>query len=457
MVAPARQAALAALCRLATGAVDLGDALSQTRDGLPDVRDRALVTDLVVNTLRWRARLDHQLQRLLAKPLARLDRPVLEALRLGAYQLLYLDRVPPRAVVHDVVELVKGGGFRSAGGLANAVLRRLARERFELPWPSRPEPDGSPRYEQAVVEYLAIMHSHPAWLVRRWVDRYGAANAERWLQFNNEVPATTIAANRLLNSRTDLAADLAAEGLRCRPTTVAPHGLVVEAGHVMETAAYRRGATIVQDEASQLVAELVRVESGQRVLDACAAPGGKTVALAAASASSSRVVATEVRYPRIRLLAETLGRLHVPSVRIVHADIDHDWPFRDETFDWVLVDAPCSGLGTLRREPDIRWRRAPEDLPALAGAQLALLRRLQRLVRSGGRLVYATCSSEPEENEAVVDAFLGETRQFRAVPLTAVSGLSPVIVAMSTTEGYLRTTPLEGLEAFFGAVLERGL
>jgi 16S rRNA (cytosine967-C5)-methyltransferase len=443
MPAPARAAAFRVLGAIRSGRVDLGEALSRARDPLSDSRDRALATDLATGTLRWRGALDYQLQRFSAKPLARLDAEVLDALRLGAYQILHLERVPISAVVNDSVDLVKASGVRSAAGFANAVLRRLARERGALVWP-----DPGDR-----VEHLSVVHSHPAWLVRRWLDRYGEGETERWLRFNNEPPAMTLATNRLHNTRAELAARLRNEGVSTVATTVAPFGLIVTEGRPLTSAAFRDGYCVVQDEASQIVPELLQAERARRVLDACASPGGKTIAAAAQCGPAGLVVATDVRRRRVQLLASTLARCRAGNVRVLQIGASSPLPFVDGAFDRVLIDAPCSGLGTVRRDPDIRWRRDPTQFEALARTQLGLLDRVQPLVAPGGRIVYSTCSSEPEENEAVVAAFLEKTRDFSVLSLEA-AGVAPEIAAMQTREGYLRTSPAFGLEAFFAAILQ---
>jgi 16S rRNA (cytosine967-C5)-methyltransferase len=444
MAAAARRAAFRALRALSAGRVDLGEALARERDPLPDARDRALATELVTGTLRWRGAIDYQLQRLSSKPLKKLDPAVLDALRVGAYQLLFLERVPVSATVNDSVDLVKRAGLTSAGGFVNAVLRRLAREQGSLPWPDKAN----------LIEHLAVVHSHPAWLVRRWVDRYGPEAAEQWLRFNNETPAITLAPNRFRSTREGLAKLLSAESVDTRPTRVAPHGLVVTNGRPLASAAFASGVCLVQDEASQIVPELLRPQPGQVLLDACASPGGKTVALAADVAPAGLVVATDVRPKRVQVLADTTQRMGAANVRIVHMGATAPLPFGDAVFDGVLVDAPCSGLGTLRRDPDIRWRRTPDHFAALASVQTDLLERLARVVKPGGTLVYSTCSSEPEENEHVVTAFLERVPAFRVHPL-GLADLPEAIAQLQTPEGYLRTTPLAGLEAFFAAILRK--
>ncbi len=454
MLAPARVAAYRTLQLVET--MDLSHALAEARDVLPQARDRALATELVLGTLRWRGALDHQIQRVSGRTLHRLDDPVLRVLRLSAYQLLYLTKVPSSAIVNDAVEIIKTRArLKSAAPFVNAVLRRLTRERESLTWPQPPRVLETPKDRSDLVEYLSVVHSHPAWLVDRWLDRYGVNATEHWLRFNNETPTLTLATNRLMGSREELAGRLEREGIRSAPTGVAPHGARVLDGHPLSSEAFRDGACLVQDEASQLIPELVAAREGARVLDLCAAPG-KTVALAAQVGPAGLIIASDVRSHRMAILAATLERCRVHRSALVHIAPTGALPFRAEAFDAVLVDAPCSGLGTVRRDPDIKWKRAPDDLAGYARAQGDLLRSVAPAVATGGRLVYSTCSSEPEEDENVVGAFLDGHREFTLLPIGSLHVLPSAIRALATPEGCMRTLPpRDGLEAFFGAVLQR--
>lgn len=452
---PARAAALSALTLIDTTRTDLGGALARTRDRLADSRDRALATELITGTLRWRAALDYQLAQRSGRRLATLDPLVLDSLRLGAYQLLHLQRVPVSAIVNDSVTLVKTSAFKSASGFVNAVLRRLAREREALVWPERPEHADSAANHAALITHLATVHSHPEWIVDRWVTRYGIAAAEHWLIFNNQPPPITLAINASRFTRAETAARLAAEGITTHSTRHAANGLVVVEGRALASSAFREGACLIQDEASQLIAALVLARSGERVFDACAAPGGKTVALAAQVGDTGFVVASDVRARRMRLLHATLARCRPPRTALVQIGARNPLPFADATFDRVLIDAPCSGVGTVRRDPDIRWRRQPGDLPALAAAQLDLLMRVGPLVRASSTLIYSTCSSEPEENEQVIADFLAAAPQFELRPLSQLD-VPDTLRRFATPEGFFRTLPhRDALEAFFGAVLQR--
>ena len=298
MIAPARLAALDALISIETGEVDLGEAISRAGQPLKDERDRGLLLELVTGTLRMRGALDYQLARLVTRALGRLDTAVLTVLRMGAYQLIYLSKIPSSAAVDDAVELTRRAGKTSASGLVNAVLRALSRERDRLNWPERPVSPQSSEW----VTYLSVIHSHPVWLIERWIDRYGVDPAERWLKFNNRPPALCIAANRTLTSREQLGAELRGEGVQTRPTQRAPHGLHIVEGNPLASRAFREGRCVVQDEASQLIPELIDERAGARVLDLCASPGGKTVALAAKVGVTGLVVASDVRAHRLRVL-----------------------------------------------------------------------------------------------------------------------------------------------------------
>lgn len=447
MIAPARTAAYEVLRRIAPGRADLQTALSQLRDALADERDRALATEIVVGTQRWRGRLDYLIAHAANRPLERLDPEVIDILRISLYQLLHLTRVPASAVVDDAVNLTKKAGKKSASGLVNAVLRSLSRRRAALPLPARPADDAN---RADLLDYLSITLSHPRWLVERWVDRVGATRTEAWLHFNNTPPPLSLRVRRG-HSRDALLAQLHASDVTARPTTYAPDGIVVDRGG--GTADLLANDVIVQDEASQVVALLAGERPGPLVLDTCAAPGGKATAVAGSLGSGELLIACERRNRRIALLGRQIEAVGATNIRIVQTDAARPLPFRP-VFGTVFVDAPCSGLGTLRRDPDIRWSRTEADLAALAQTQHAMLTHAAQVVRPGGRLVYATCSSEPEENEMIARAFLATHPDFS--PLAAPAAHQAIASDLADSEGWLRTEPdRHGLELFFGAVFER--
>jgi len=447
MIAPARVAAFDILSAVSAGRADLPAAIARSRTTLDDDRDKALAAEIATGVERWRTALDHVIEAVASRRIGRLDTEIVIILRLSAYQLLHLTRVPAAAVVDDAVELARRAKKRSASGFVNAVLRSVSRRRTSLPLPPRPADAGD---REAALDYLATTLSHPRWLASRWYDRYGFANTERWLKFDNAHAKLTLRANRLKNTSVELAARLAGDGIEVSPGRFAPDALIVEQGQPL--GASGRGLFVVQDEASQLVALLVDAAPGASVLDCCASPGGKTTAIAAAMGDRGLIVACDVRSKRVELLAQTVRDSGSEIVRIVQADAASPLPF-SRTFDRVLLDAPCSGLGTLRRDPDIRWRRREEDLAVLAAAQRRMLDQAAAGVAPGGRLVYATCSSEPEENEDVVEGFLAGDGAFALVDARRIEGVPASVV---DARGYLRTLPYEhALEAFFGAVLER--
>jgi 16S rRNA (cytosine967-C5)-methyltransferase len=447
MTAPARVAAFHALRAVGAHREDLPSALARTRANLTDERDRALAAEIVNGTLRWQRSVDHLAEQFARRPLANIDADVLVILRLSLYQLLHLDRVPAAAVVDDAVDLTRAARKASASGFVNAVLRSMLRQRSKLPLPARPADAGD---REGAVRYLGITHSHPEWLVRRWLDRYGFDAAERWVRFNNETPTLTLRANRLRVDRQALRAALAADGIETELTSHAPDGLRVVSGNPLRSPI--DGTFVVQDEAAQLVTIAVGARPGERVLDLCASPGGKTTALAADMQDSGVLIASDVRTRRVELLRETVTMSGASHVRVLQVAQDGPLPFIGG-FDRVIVDAPCSGLGTIRRDPDIRWRRGEAELPALARDQRRLLHRAADVVAGGGRLIYATCSSEPEENEEVVAQFLRDDPSFELVDLR---GESAVLDPLLDARGMLRTLPFaHGLEAFFAAAMKR--
>ena len=444
MIAPARRAAFDALGAIARGRSDLDTAIEAARRHVTDPRDVALVRELVTGTLRWQGAIDGVIAPLCRVALTKLDAEVLTALRLGAYQLLYLDRVPASAVVDDAVALVRAAKKASATGLVNAVLRRIARgER------------GAPPIEADDVDTLARVASHPAWLVRRWLGRRTRAEVEAWLAFNNTPAPMTLRVNPLVaGSRAEVAEALARHGVATEPCRHAPLGLLVLGGIPLGTPPMTGGACTLQDEGSQLAALVAPVHAGARVLDVCASPGGKTLAYLTAAGVSGYVVAADVRTRRVQLLADTLRRGHALRAGIVHIDAEATLPLR-AVFDVVAVDAPCSGLGTLRRDPDIKWRRTPDDLSRFADRQLDLLQRASAAVRAGGTLVYTTCSSEADENADVVARFLATHPAF-ALGRADRGPHAALLAPYCDAEGRFATDPARhGLESYFGAVLVR--
>jgi 16S rRNA (cytosine967-C5)-methyltransferase len=405
--------------------------------------DQALATRLVYGTLAWQGRLDHHLAELVRRPLARLDPGVRAALRLGLYQLLFLDRVPAYAAVDGSVRLAAragGAAGRGARGLVNAVLRRaaaLGRRGLSLP-----DPAGDS------IGRLAVEWSHPRWLVERWASEMDAEALVRLLAADNTEAPTALRANTLATTRADLVAELRAAGIGVEPSRWAADGALVDraAARLRALPAWREGRFAFQGEASQLVAPLLALERGARVLDLCAAPGGKAAHAAALLGGTGMVLALDRRPGGVSRLRSEVARLGASTVHAAVADARRP-AARDGAFDAVLVDAPCSGLGTLRRHPELRWRRRPEDVPRLAALQRDILTAAAALVRPGGILVYAVCTTTREEGPEVVGALLASTSRFVAEP----AALPPELLDAA---GNLSTAPhRHGLDGFFAARL----
>lgn len=391
------------------------------------------MTEITYGVLRWRNTLDFVIAGHSRRPLHRIDDVPLRALRMGLYQIRFLSRVPDRAAVDESVRLTRAFGASSAAPFVNAVLRNALRHPNEPPLPRR---------DENLLRYLTTTLSHPEWLAHRYLDRLEADAAEVRCRRQNEPPPLHV---RVVRPRTLAEARdaLAAEGIDTEPVTGAPRALVVKGGSLRTSALYRSGDLCIQDAGAQLVADLVDVARDAVVLDVCAAPGGKATALAEV-AVDGRVIALDRRSRRTALILSLAKRLGLRNVLPVTADGTRLPVTR--SFPAILVDAPCSGLGTLRRNPDIKWRVALEDLPRHAELQKMLLRAAAERLAPGGRLVYATCSTEPEENEDVVSAFLAERPGFRLQP-------APF---MTTSDGFFQTTPeRDDMDGYFAAILTR--
>lgn len=441
MVSPARAAAFEILLRVEQQGAYASELLHSERYKKLSAADHALCTELVLGVLRWLSALDAAIERRATQALDKLDMEVLIALRLGVYQLGWLERVPDRAITYESVELVKKARKRSAAGMVNAVLRKLAVEPTIL----YPQP---PKLKNA--RSLAAAYSHPEWLVARWLARFGAKRTERICAYDQQVPITTI---RLRTAQAE--DELKSVGLE-----MAPGGLLADArrvlyGDLTHTAAFREGRVAIQDEGSQLVAALVG--RGQCLLDCCAAPGGKAAILADRN-PNAQIIAAEMHPQRARLLRRLV---RAPNVQVIAAKAEQ-LPVAGG-FDRALADVPCSGTGTLARNPEIKWRLKPEDLADLHARQLAILRAALEHLTSGGRLVYSTCSLEREENQAVVEELLASVPKVRLLDcrkeLQAMQERGELLWQDldGITEGsFLRTLPgVHPCDGFFAAILEK--
>lgn len=430
--------------------------LDQTFSQTPNLRpvDRAYISEMVLGTLRWQGRLDVIIRHALKFREKKMDPRMLHLLRLGAYQLLFMDRVPPSAAVNESVRLAKAV-FKNEkiSGFVNALLRMIARKQ---------ENDSFPPFQDQPVEHITQALSHPPWLVERWVAEFGPELARRLCAANNRRPPFTVRVNTLKISREDLRVRFGSSGLSSTPAEFSPEGLILEKSPLLsEESLFQQGMYFVQDEASQIIPHLLDPQPGERMLDACAAPGGKTTHLAQLMKNRGEIFALDLHESRIRLIRENCARLGISIVRPARADASHPLPFpQDDLFDRILLDAPCTGLGILHRNPEARWRRQPEDISRLQRLQKTLLDNLAPWLKPGGILVYSTCTMTREENDRVVDSFVNLHADFDLEDLRSVlpSSYHPLIDG----KGFLRTYPemivrSEGyrMDGFFAARLRR--
>lgn len=444
-VSPARAAAFDILLRVERESSYASELLhSKTYDYL-STEDHALTMELVMGVLRWRSRLDEEIAQAATQPLSKLDLEVLIALRLAVYQLRWLNRIPARAALNESVELVKRARKKSAAPFVNAVLRKLSGKKRDSP------------SEPTTAQALAREFAHPEWLVIRWVERYGFETALAICKHDQSIPATAV---RLRDKNAETG--LAKEGIAVQPGVLLAKARLIASGDVTKTKTLRTGAIVVQDEGSQLVATLIGTSlQATNILDCCAAPGGKTLAIADRNPEAA-VTAVELHPHRARLLHRLIHTTS-PDAKIAVLTADANRLPVARSFDRVLADVPCSGTGTLARNPEIKWRMRLDDLGNLHSRQLAILRSAMQQVSAGGHVIYSTCSLEKEENEDVVEEALANHSSFHVVDcgeeLDRLKTAGELIwpgPASLTRGPYLRTVPgIHPCDGFFAAILER--
>ncbi|MGH9747345.1 MAG: 16S rRNA (cytosine(967)-C(5))-methyltransferase RsmB [Candidatus Acidiferrales bacterium] len=461
-ISPARTIAFEVLRRVESEGAYASDVLHAELGPRVSPENAALSTEITFGVLRWRRLLDFLLDRQLKKPIAQLDLPVALSLRIGLYQLRFLDRIPASAAVNESVELVKRARKVSAASLVNAVLRRVSASTTGGP----PKPLGNEVAallppDSPLAERLGILHSHPTWLVARWLTLHGESRTVALLKANNRAPRLSCAIHDSAQ-RDEILAALEKSGMRIEPGQLLASAFAASGGSPARSQAFQRGLISIQDEASQAIPLLLDVQHGNRVLDLCAAPGGKTPPLVRAAGTTGTVVAADRHAHRLRAMRKQFDRLALKEVRIVELDAEHNLPFARQ-FDRILVDAPCSGTGTLARHPEIRWRLRPGQLAEFHQLQVAMLASALRQLALGGRLVYSTCSMEPEENVQVVAEALAAAPSIRRVSKSEIARtLKPHLAlgvegeSLIDDAGQFHTSPSEQkTDGFFAAVLVR--
>lgn len=412
--------------------------------------DRGLATELVYGTLKQRLALDWHLQSFLAKPYEKLPSVLLHILRIGAYQLLFLDRVPARAAINEAVNQSKDRGLAGLSSLVNAVLRNLERNKASL---KLPDPQREP------AQYLSITYSHPQWMVERWLKRWGFADVEQLCRANNLPAPTVFRTNTLRTSRQELVEMLNRSGIEAVLGSKAPESLEIRGFSTVETLKpFQQGLCTVQDESSMLVAHVLGPQPGDYVVDACAAPGGKTTHIAQLMKNNGKIKAFEVHAHKLPLIEGICRRLGIDCVEAIEGDATRLSELVTEQADRVLVDAPCSGLGVLRRKPDARWKKKEEDIAGLRLLQLKILDEAAKTLKPGGVLVYSTCTIEPEENFEVIKLFRRKHPDFEPADLNQAL---PFKLAREedihmAAKGYVQFLPhVHQMDGFFIAKMTR--
>jgi 16S rRNA (cytosine967-C5)-methyltransferase len=408
--------------------------------------DRAFITELTYGTLRWRGRLDWRIRQFSKIPFDKIEPGILNILRIGLYQILFLTRTPSTAAVNESAELAKIIRGKGGAGFVNAVLRSILRKGGEASFPETGEDP---------VHSLSVTESHPLWLVKRWAEEMGLEEAAEICKFNNQISKLTLRTNTLKISRTILIEKLEDRGLKAVPCSFSEEGILLDAPPpVSELPFLKEGLFILQDEASQLVTSILNPKPGERFLDACAAPGGKTTHMAQRMKNEGEIYALDLNKEKLNRVEEVCQRLGVRIVKTIKGDAARPMPVPEGVrFDKILADVPCSGFGTLRKNPDLKWRRGEEDIQRLSLLQSSILRNLSGYVKEGGVLVYSTCTVFHEENENVVKKFLEGHPAFQ---LDRMEKVLPEKLQPFIQNGFFKTfPPRNGMDGFFVARMAR--
>lgn len=402
--------------------------------------DKAFITELVYGTLKWKLSIDYIIDQFSSVKIKKLSPWILNILRLGVYQLIYMSKIPESAACNESVNLARRYGHSASSRYVNAVLRNIARSRDKIEYPDK---------NKDISAYLSVKYSHPEWMVKDWLERYGESFTEELLMSNNETPHLTVRVNTLKIGTEELRTQLEKEGFDIQPAKYIENALVINnPSSITKMEAFVKGLFQVQDESSMLVAKVLDPKPNELAVDVCSAPGGKATHIAELMQNKGQVIARDIHEHKIKLIKDAALRL---GIDIINAEIfdaqKEDVNLRGKA-DRVLVDAPCTGLGIIRRKPDIKWTRDVKDLEEIVKLQKKILYVASRYVKPGGVLVYSTCTIEPKENEELVRKFIKDNREFE---LEDISNLLPDgLKKDSAKEGYIQLYPnIDGIDGFF--------
>ncbi|MEW6408937.1 MAG: 16S rRNA (cytosine(967)-C(5))-methyltransferase RsmB [Nitrospirota bacterium] len=440
-----RQIALDALNMIEKGAL-ASSVFEKVFECKPSRLDRAFIMELVYGVLRNRGKIDWIIECSAGRRLKEIEIGVVNILRSGIYQLLFMDKVPTWAAVDESVKLAKRCKYKRASGFINGVLRRT----------SKISPDllDFPRLEEGPLHHISVVYSHPEWLVKRWLGQFGVEDTIALCKTNNRIPPLTLRTNTLLTNRDELINDLSKEGVEAVNTPVSPVGIKVKGIiSIEELPSFKRGWFQIQDEASQLISYLLFPKKGERILDACAAPGGKTTHIAQFIEDEGEIIAIDINEEKLIRLKENCKRLGIKCVKSYHTDSTKDLKWLG-VFDRILLDAPCSGTGIIRRHPDGKWRKTERTITEYQALQKKLLENIAEILKPGGVIVYSTCSTEPEEGENVVNEFLHNHPKFYIDnPVTYIPATGRHLINYPSGD-FIRTYPhISDMDGFFGARL----
>lgn len=442
----AREASFLALNRVEDEGAFINLALAEVLNAHQmDPRDKRLAAEITYGVVTYKMTLDWLISQAAGRPVSKLDKLVLTILRIGFYQLFYLDRVPESAACNATVELIKKSKKKGLAPFVNGVMRGALRKKETFSWPVR---------ETDEVAYLSLKYAHPHWLVSRWVSRLGSEETEALLAANNKQAPLSIRTNTLRVTRGELIEALEEQGVKAVPGEVTPEDVILEGGGMLTgLKSYRSGYFQVQGESAMLTSRILDPAPGEQVLDGCSAPGGKTTHMAQLMENQGQIIALDIYPHRLKLVDANCRRLGVTIVRTECLDVREATVELVGLFDCILLDVPCSGFGVIRRKPDLKWRRKEEDIKELANVQKAILNAAAEILKPGGIMVYSTCTNEPEETDEVITSFLSSHSDYRVVPLDTYL---PQSWQVPTGEHGIHLYPhIHGVDGFFISRLQR--